>query len=281
MDKNAQNRSLLNKLREHANITGKILEGINPKFHKMMEDLRATDEKVRGYAEPAKELVKSARSLINRRDYLSAATNMSMFHERCRYIAAELERFISAIDKDSYEVLLNQFDEEQKERIFGYDPNKAVNLNEVSFADDLEVLASLEKKAGLADWWHNLTNERAVAMKALEKRFSISFLKDLKKNSETMFNESLKFLQFLLLTFKKLATALAKRKPSQYIDTAKEFGKRFANYHNAFVKFYDKNITPLKEQHQKMLDEKKQQEEQRADQSAQQFQQQNGQCRVE
>ena len=42
---------------------------------------------------------------------------MSAFHERCRYIAAELENFVKNIDLDTYEILLNQFDDEQKERI--------------------------------------------------------------------------------------------------------------------------------------------------------------------
>lgn len=261
MDKIAQERGLLNKLREHADITGKLLESINPKFHKMMADLRATDEKIRQYAAQSKDLIKSAKSLVNRKDYLSAASTMSAFHERCRYIAAELENFVKNIDLDSYEILLNQFDDEQKERIFGYDPNKSLNLNDVSFAKDLEILAALEKKAGLSDWWHNLTDERAKAMKALEKRFSVSFLKDIKNNSINMFNESQRFLQFLLNTFSKLAIALAKRKPSQYIELAKLFSQKFLSYHKSFVKYYDKNIKPLKEQNDKMIAAKKQEEE--------------------
>jgi hypothetical protein len=269
MDKIAQERGLLNKLREHSNITGKLLESINPKFQKMMTDLRATDEKIRSYAEQSKELIKSAKSLVNRRDYLSAASTMSAFHERCRYIAAELDRFVKNIDMDSYDLLLNQFDDEQKERIFGYDPNKELNLNEVSFAKDMEIYASLEKKAGISDWWHNLTNERAGAMKALEKRFSMSFLKDLKNDSISMFNESQRFLQFLLTSFKKLATALARRKPSSYIDVAKSFTSKFTKYHEVFVNFYKKNITPLKQQHEKMLADKKQAEEQAKEQEKQ------------
>jgi uncharacterized coiled-coil DUF342 family protein len=271
MDKIAQERGLLNKLREHANITSKLLESINPKFKKMMEDLRKTDEKIRGYSEQSKDLIKSAKSLVNRKDYLSAASTMSAFHEKCRYIAAELDRFIKNVDMDSYEVLLGQFDDEQKERIFGYDPNKELNLNEVSFVNDMEVMASLQKQAGLSDWWHNLTNERATAMRQLEKRFSISFLKDLKNNSINIFNDSQRFLQFLLTTFKKLATALARGKPSIYISIAKSFLSKFDQYHKSFVNFYEKNIKPLKQQHEKMLADKKQAEEQAKAQENQQW----------
>jgi hypothetical protein len=207
---------------------------------------------------------------------------MSAFHEKCRYIAAELDKFIKNVDMDSYEVLLGQFDDEQKERIFGYDPNKELNLNEVSFVNDMEVIASLQKQAGLSDWWHNLTNERATAMRQLEKRFSISFLKDLKNNSINIFNDSQRFLQFLLTTFKKLATALARGKPSIYISIAKSFISKFDQYHKSFINFYEKNMKPLKQQHEKMVAEKKQaeeqaktQQEQLAQESALKFQQEN------
>lgn len=272
MDKIAQERGLLNKLREHANITSKLLESINPKFKKMMDDLRKTDEKIRGYSEQSRDLIKSAKLLVNRKDYLSAASTMSAFHEKCRYIAAELDRFIKNVDMDSYEVLLGQFDDEQKERIFGYDPNKELNLNEVSFVNDMEVMASLQKQAGLSDWWHNLTNERATAMRQLEKRFSISFLKDLKNNSINIFNDSQRFLQFLLGTFKKLATALARGKPSIYISIAKSFISKFEQYHKSFISFYEKNMKPLKEQHEKMVADKKQAEEQAKTQREQSLQ---------
>jgi hypothetical protein len=272
MDKLAQERGLLNKLREKSNITGKILESLNPEFQSMMERLRTADEKIRAHAENLKANVRSAKSLVRRRDYLAAAVNVSAFHERCRYIAAELEKFKNSVDMKHYKFLLDQFDDEQKEQLFGYDPTKEIQLDETNQANDVVITAALKKRAGLSDWWfkmtdpladvaHNLTNERGVAMRALEKRFSIAFLKDLKKGSIEMVEKTERFLQFLLATFKRLATALAKRNVDQYIRFSQDFIKKFAMYHKFFVDYYQKSIAPLKQQHEKLLEEQRKLEE--------------------
>lgn len=272
MEKLSQERGLLNKLREKTNITGKILESLNPEFQEMMERLRSTDERIREHAAQVKELTRGAKSLLNRRDYLSSAASISAFHERCRYISAELQKFISSVDMKHYKFLLDQFDDEQKEQLFGYDPNKEIKFDEENAADDKVVTASLRKEAGLSDWWfkmtdpiadvaHNLTNSKGVAMRALEKRFSISFLKELKVNSQVMVIKTQKFSQFLLAVLKKLATFLAKRNVDQYVALAKTFISKFTGYHDSFVKFYQKSIVPLKDQHQKVIEDQRKAEE--------------------
>jgi hypothetical protein len=267
MDKRAQERSLLNRFREHANLTGKLLESVNPRFEAVMNDLRATDEKIREYARQSRDLIKYSKSLVSRRDYLAAATNMAMFHERARYIAAELARFIGSVDKEGYKVLLDQFDDEQKKRIFKYQPKGELNLEKPSFADDMEIFASFEKEAGLADWWASLTDDRAKAMKALEKRFSVGFLKSMRDDSINMYNESQRFLAQLFATLKKLATAVATRKPSMYVQLAKDFVKKFERYHESFAAYYDKTVGPLKEAQEKMMEEAKQEEQKRYEQA--------------
>lgn len=270
MDKLAQERGIFNKIREKANITGKILESLNPEFQDMMEKLRATDGKIRGEAEDIKAIVRAAKSYHNRRDYLSAATNISAFHERCRLISAQLQKFINGVDLKHYKFLLDQFDDEQKQQLFGYDPNKEIGEDELSI-DDFIVNDSLEKKAGISDWWfaardpladlaHNLTQERGIAMRALEKRFSISFLKELKANTDVMVVRTQKFLQILLSTFKKLAAALARRNVDQYVTSAKAFIAKFADFHQKFVKYYEKSIVPLKEQNNKLIAEQAEQQ---------------------
>lgn len=277
MDKLAQERGLLNKLHEKANITGKILESLNPEFQEMMEKLRSTDERIRSHAEQVKDNVRSAKSHLNRRDYLSSATNISAFHERCRWIAAELQKFINGVDMKHYKFLLDQFDDEQKEQLFGYDPNKEINLDEgdASMANDRVITAALRKQAGLSDWWfkmtdpladlaHNLTTNRGNAMRALEKRFSISFLKDLKTNSIIMVAKTQKFLQFLIQIFKRLSAALAKRNVDQYVEAAKSFISKFAGYHQQFVKFYEKSVSPLKQQYEKLIEATRAAEEEKS-----------------
>ena len=278
MDKLAQDRGLANRLREKANVSGRILESLNPEFASMMERLRATDEKVRSHADQIKNVVRAAKSHANRRDYLSSATNISTFHERCRFISAELQKFIASVDMKHYKFLLDQFDDEQKEQLFGYDPNKEINVDdsEANEVDDKIVTAALKKQAGLSDWWfnnvtdpladlaHNVTTERGAAMRALEKRFSISFLKDLKANTQIMVVRTQKFLQFLLAIFKKLAVALAKRNVDRYVESAKLFIKKFSEtngYHDRFVKYYETSIVPLKQQQEKLMEAQRAAEE--------------------
>lgn len=283
MNKLAQERGVLNTLRDKANVTGRILESINPEFASMMEKLRSTDERIRNHAADIRATVKSAKSLANRRDYLSAATNISAFHERCRWISANLKKFISSVDMKHYKFLLDQFDDEQKEQLFGYDPNKELEVNEedagdVSLSDD-RIVTALAKQAGLSDWWfnstspiadvaHNLTNERGIAMRQMEKKFSISFLKELKASTHIMVARTEKFLQFLLGIFKRLATALAKRNVDQYVEAAKTFISKFAAYHDKLFVYYTKSIMPLKEQHEKLLAEKEEVKARQAEQAA-------------
>jgi hypothetical protein len=259
MDKSAQERTWLNKLREKTNLYGKSLEGFNNEFAEMMQRLRSTDERIRTQAEGVRDLVKSAQQQVNRRDYLAAAIDLTEFHKKCRYIAADLGTFIKSIDTKNFKVLLDQFDEEQKKQLFGYNPDEELSPDQGSVND-----VQIETQAGLLDVVHNLTTERGKAMRALEKNFSISFLSDLKKNSYAIVEKSNRFLAFLLTTFKKLATALARRKIKQYVDLAKNFINKLSGkggYHDIFVKFYNDNVVPLKQQHENIVEEQRKAEE--------------------
>lgn len=266
MEKTAQERGLLNRLREKTNITGKILESLNPEFSAMMERLRSTDEKVREQAQDVKPAIRSINSLVRQRDYLSAATQMAAFHERCRYLVAELDRFKKSVNLKHYQFLLDQFDDTSKEQLFGYNPNSEINLDEGAADDDLT------STAGLKDMWFkftdpledtvsNLTKQKNIAMKALEKRFSISFLKDLKKDSIMMADRSTRFASLLLSTLKRLASALATRHVDDYIRYSDDLVKRFNEYHKLFVAYYNKDIVPLKQQHEEILSQKKREDE--------------------
>jgi hypothetical protein len=261
MNKLAQERGILNKLREEINLSGKALERINPEFEEVMNRLRSTDGRIRGYAEDLKSSVRNANSLYRRRDYLAAAKNIAGFHERCRYIAAELNKFSKSINMKHYQFLLDQFDDEQKQELFGYDPSKEISLDDESSVNDMPaVIASLQKSAGPVDWYHkvrdpiadlahNLTSERGRAMRAFEKRFSIGFLKSLKTNTERMVQATIRFLSFLLSKFKRLSSALATRNVGDYKKNADEFVEKFARFDAIFKDYHVKHIVPLKEQY--------------------------------
>jgi hypothetical protein len=261
MRKTAQERSWLNKLREKTNLSGKVLESINPEFAQMMDNLRSTDEKIRNQASGIRNIVKWSRTLVNRRDYLSAALNISAFHERCRQIAFDLEQCKSKVNLKHYKFILDQFDDEYKEKLFGYDPEKSLTQEPLSTAEARAISDSLKKIASLSDFLslpmsdmaQNLTNSRSIAMRALEKRFSVGFLKQLKNESNAMVDKTEDFSSYMMSLFRKLATALATRNAEDYIGFATDFIRKFANYHKLFVKYYNSNILPLKEKHEEQL----------------------------
>lgn len=261
MDKFAQDRGILNKLREGINLSGLALEKINPEFEAVMDNLRATDARVRDNATDLKAFVRNAASLYRRRDYLAAAKNIAGFHERCRYIAAFLNKFSASIDMKHYKFLLDQFDDEQKQQLFGYDPSVEINVDEdESPVVNAEMSSALKKVAGVVDWYHkmtdpiadlahNLTAERGKAMRMFEKRFSVGFLRELKSSTERIVQAAIRFLSFLLSNFKRLATALATRNVGQYKKNADNFVKGFSSFDKLFKDYHNKNIVPLKQHH--------------------------------
>jgi hypothetical protein len=259
MDKLAQQRGYWNKLREKANISGRILETINPEFGKMMDKLRSTDDRVRQNASELKNYARDARIYLKKRDYLNAANSFTAFHQKAKLIATEFSTFNSTIDLKHYEFLLSQLTDEQKDQLFKYDPEAKLSL-EKDDADD-----GLNKAAGITDWLvGRKTSDPAVArssaMKAFEKRFSVPFMKKLKTNTIVMADRTDHFLLILLSFLKKLAPALATRHIDQYVALSVEFLKHYNKYHSDFVKYYNINIIPIKEQNQKLIDAQKEEE---------------------
>ena len=100
MEKTAQKRSLLNKLRENVDIGGIAAEKVpflNPGFQEVMEKLRQADDQARSIAlgeavgdngimpeDPVslKDLLKESESALNRREYMKAAAFLSRFHNK-------------------------------------------------------------------------------------------------------------------------------------------------------------------------------------------------------
>jgi hypothetical protein len=275
IDKLAQQRSRLNKIREWAGFGGKALEAIDSEFGAVMDKLRDTDRDIREDARGIRDGARYIVQLARRRDYLGAATDMTQFHEACRLIAAKLSKFLSSVELKHYKVLLDNLPESAKEKLFSYDPNKKIDLDEGEVkATAAAIEAALIKEAGVRDWWfemtspvedifHNITNDKGKAMRALEKRFSSGFIKDLKVETTNMARKTYEFYKFLIRNFKELASALARRHLNDYKQAANEYIKEFSKYHTDFVKFHSKFIMPLKKHDEGMKEEAKKQEAER------------------
>src|SRR5580692_7337557 len=120
MDKTAQKRSLLNKIQEGTNIGGKAAEKyFAPEFERVMNSLRKNDAKIRAIAtgqsiegaDPGpdpialKDLLKSAKSFLNRREYMSAVADLGRFHNKMVSISKVLSEVNLDIDKVHHEFL--------------------------------------------------------------------------------------------------------------------------------------------------------------------------------
>lgn len=254
MDKLAQQRGRWNKLRERFSPGGRILEKLDKEFGAVMKELRDTDARIRENAAPLKQLFKDSKDAVGRRDYLQAAISLMNIHERSRQIVAELHSVSDHINLKHYDFLLGHLTPIEKEQLFGVEPKR-----DFKEASKNEIALSLRKNAGLGDavnsLWKSIINERSLAMKALEKRFSIGFLKDLKNNSGQAVQDAKSFVNTLLLGFKELDSALAKRDMKAYKDISNHIVSKFVEYNANFLKYYDENIQPLKEQYKKLEEE--------------------------
>lgn len=254
MDKVAQERTFFSKVRDTLNFSGRILEELNIEFATVMQTLRETDADIRENAFDLKQLATNSIKLVRARHYLDTAVNIAAFHERCRVIAAKLERFQKSVDLRHYSYLLEQLPDSEKKKLFDYNPNAEIKLKDAEATDYSDILI---KQAGLTDWLFQAENtepnsQQNTAMKALENRFKVSFIKKLKTQSLDMTEKTYQFYKYLISTFKKLGWAVATRKIDKYIEISNELISKFAEYHKSFTRYYEANIVPLKNEQERV-----------------------------
>lgn len=245
MEKTAQKRSLLSKLREMTNIGGIAAEKFfHPEFQELMDRLRnETDDPIRalvsgeqiGEASPPsdgiglKDLLKSARSNLNRREYMRAIAEMARFHDKMDLVVRVLSTFRSNIDAIHEKFLFQDLDEESKKHLHELKTRMAQSS------------PKLIKEAGLLDLLTNLATERGRALTAWEKRYPKQVGK-LKKDSESLMKRSESLLSTVISTLKEMATARATRKVDNYIQSGEKIAKAYRGYDAEFRKFYADNV---------------------------------------
>lgn len=254
MDKLAQKRSLRSKIWENVNLTGRALERLHPEFKAVMQNMRSTDKEVRKTVDDIKPIIRAARSSVRRRDYLQAAVNVAAFHQRLRQAIYLLDKFVKNTEVTHYNYLLNQFNERNKEQLFGYDPNEEIK-------EACQVFAQLSKEAGAYDWlkdkYHNIsdllsdtvsniTTTKGRARRLLEKRFDVSFLRQLKDMTIGIVEESSDLMRELLSLLNNMESGVSRRNPNLYIDKAKELISLFNKYHKSYLKYDNKVVAPLR-----------------------------------
>lgn len=254
MQKTAQKRSLLNKLREMTNVSGIAAEKFfNPEFEDVMTRLRDnTDDPVRaiitgeqiGDAEPPgdgmslKALLSSAKSNLNRREYMKSISNLGRFHKKMYDVVNILSGFKSTLDSVHEKFLFQDLDDESKEHLHDlhnrFSPKKTSAVVQPYFL----------KQANILDFFANIGTERGRALGAWEKRYPKQ-VAALKKSSATMLSQSEKLLSTVLSVLKEMASARAVRNPDKYILAASKVIKAYENYDNLFKTYYSNHVKPF------------------------------------
>lgn len=244
MQKLAQKRSILNKLREKTNIGGIAAEKFfNPEFERVMEALRTADNKIRAIASGSeiegedagpdavslKDLLKSAKSNLNRREYMTALAFLGRFLNKMESISKHIEKLRFDVDKVHHDFLFKDLDQEQK---------KYLHEMKSRFAS---AETQLVAEAGIMDFFANVGTERGRALAAWEKRYPKQ-VKQIKKDIVGLYSKSEAMLGQLLSSLKSMATARATRKVDDYMGAANKITSNFGRYSQQFKDIYSGSL---------------------------------------
>jgi hypothetical protein len=261
MEKTAQRRGVLQKLHEWGNVDGRMAERFfSPELKRVMDNLRANDDQIRANvvgepiakakpipgAAPLKDLLKSAKSNLNRREYMSAVSDLSRFHKQVEEVAKSIKDIDRNVDKVHDEFLYNGLGDEQKKHLL--EMRERFGPKAASAEDELV------KEAGLAeigDFLRNIGTRRGRALAMWEKRYPKA-AEQLKKDTRSLVEEAGSVLDVILSSLKVMGTARASRNVDEYVVAAHEIKKKCESYDKLFrivyARSYEKFIHLMHEQ---------------------------------
>lgn len=242
MDKIAQERSRLNKLREKLNLRGLALESApfaSPEFKQLMDDLRITDDRARAIAlgQPVgeaaapedglslKTLLAKAQKNFNRREYMSSLADLGLFHEKLHEISKSLKLFHVSIDAIHEKFLIEGLDDETKESLRKLKKRMASKEEE------------LIKEAGILDFLAKIYQNRSSALKSWEARYP-NQVKKIKTSLSSLIQKAKSVFNNLISRFKEMGTARATRKVDSFDEAIKKVIKLYDEYNAKFVEVY-------------------------------------------
>ncbi len=258
MEKFAQKRKLHNKIRETVNKPGALLDKLfDPELIGIMENLTVTDDKIRAEltgqkmsknapapAEKisAKELIKSAKSYFNKREYMRGFQDLSIFNKKMFNTVQLINEFkltLSNIDEPGLKqkVLFEGLSDEELEKI-----EKNIEHTRKANSD----YDSLIKEAGLLDTWTNLTTSRGRELAAIEKRYP-QITADLRKKGFAIIASGEALLSITISNLKAMASARSIRKLDPYLASANvivEAYNKFNSGEKGFASYYENTVLP-------------------------------------
>ena len=255
MDKFAQDRSILNKLREKINVPASMAEGFfKPELDRIMNDLKLADDNIRtiltgqkiGKADAAftagksvKELLKSARSNFNRREYMAGVAELGEFHKRLFDVTKFINTLGLSVNRIHHNFLFqNQSDEQQK---------SMQGLQDyMGKAAEVSIEEYFIKEASIMDFFYNIGTKRGRALAIWEKKYP-NVVKDLRDGGIRLLDMADGILATLLSLLKSMATARATRHVDDYMEATKQIKKEYDKFDagdKGFRAYYTNIISP-------------------------------------
>ncbi len=246
MQKTAQKRGLVDKIWDKVNISGMAAERFfNSDFQKVMESIRQNDDDIRsivsgetiGNGDPGddpvslKAVLKSAKSNLNKREYMSAVADLGTFHKKVGDVLDKIKTINSNVDAVHDDFLFKELD----------DNKKKILHNMKSKFSQQQNYEELIKKADLMDFFFNISKPRGRALIAWEKRYP-GRVKELKQGANNLLNKSESLLGLILSELKNMSSARANRNVDNYMKAAGKINKGYDSYHALFAEFYKKHV---------------------------------------
>lgn len=260
MDKFAQRRSLLNKMREGVNAPSRKIKSLFDKEYSALVDaVKKTDNQIRAIAvgetidgaNPGKDaialkqLLKDARSKFNRREYLVVASLLGRYHRKMDDVMRIIRDFKLDFDKVHNKFLFAPLeDRKEKER------NKHIeHLRDLrQRLGEEQYPAYFIKEAGIWDQLHNLFTNRGRALSNWEKNYPKAV--ELREGAEKCLQEAENLQANLLSTLKEMATARATNDINGYVELANTLPAAYRQFDADFRNYYSRYVKPALDSHE-------------------------------
>jgi hypothetical protein len=249
MQKTAQKRSVLNKLREMTNVSGIAAEKFfNPQFQEVMENLRSIDATIRaittgqeiegadpdpsntGDSRGLKDLLKSAKSNFNRREYMTSVAELGRFHKKFADIVRQIANLHNKVNEVHHQFLFQDLDEDHKKQLHDLKTRWASKQKD-----------AMIKEASIMDFFYNIGTKRGRALAFYEKRYKRE-VDRLKKDTNSLLSKSEAILSTLLISLKEMAAARAARNVDSYMKASSKITSSYESYNNIFKEYYNTNV---------------------------------------
>lgn len=252
MQKTAQERSILNKLREKINMPSSQLDKFfNPQMEKVMGKLKETDDQIRAYlsgkiigdANPldslsAKDLLKSAQSNFNRREYMAGVAELGRFHKLMFDVSKAIAGFQVDVNQIHHKFLFDGIKDTEHDANLKRLREHMDSLNQKTASAHPYFI----KEAGIMDFFYNMGTKRGRSLAAWEKRYPDQ-IKKLRDEGSKLIRDGHALLENTLGHLKVMATARATRNPDVYADTAKKITAGYSKFDAGFKAYYGSEIT--------------------------------------